>query len=160
MVPCAIIIDCSMFSYIDATGISTLRNLVTQYEMVGIRVLLAGVATHVAKSMAADGRFHQEVPTSKIYITVHDAVHMALEDMKNAEADGSPNLKDYRKSVTPENPYTTIEVEGHQEVTPKVKKKIGTIDVSNCLDNNNLAKKWPNGEKEGQLLLDMENNQN
>lgn len=80
--PFAIVIDCSMFSYIDATGITALRTVVKFYEMRGVRVMLADVAAHVRSMMAADSDFHLDVPTWKLYITTHDAVHRAQEEVK------------------------------------------------------------------------------
>lgn len=136
-----------MFSYIDATGITTLKNLVMQYEMLGITVLLCGVATHVAKMMAADLNFHEHVPASKIYITIHDAVHMAIESMKEENAQNKNP-----KPGTVENPYTVIELndECRKMVTPKVKKKIingKQWEVEPVLQTNGT---------ENDRLLDME----
>lgn len=77
--PYAIIIDCSMISYIDVSGIVGLRTLVQKYRQMSVRVLLTGVATHVAEIMAHDSQFREVVPGDQIYISVHDAVHTLVE---------------------------------------------------------------------------------
>ena len=150
-----------MFSYIDATGITTLRNIVNLYERRGVRVLLTDVAAHVRTQMAADLNFYQEVPASKIYITIHDAVHRALEEMKllkemkmlqnrntditltsgltQHDASADVDVKDKSpKNGTTENPFFTIEMnnEVREEVTPKVKKKMSTNNTDIVSANN------------------------
>jgi hypothetical protein len=79
--PTHLIIDCSMFSYIDTTGVSTLKTTVQKYESIGVKTFLASCATHVVKMLEKDG-FYTEVPSEHVYITVHDAIHHALEEQK------------------------------------------------------------------------------
>ncbi|KAI1296895.1 Prestin [Halotydeus destructor] len=81
--PSHIIIDCSMFSYIDTTGVSQLKSTVLEYESIGIKTYLAGVAVHVDKMLHKDN-FYKEVPPHHVYITIHDAVHHAIEDIEEA----------------------------------------------------------------------------
>lgn len=77
--PTHIIIDCSMFSYIDTSGVGQLKATVQEYESIGIKTFLAGLATHVDKMLEKDN-FYNEVPPHHVYITIHDAVHHAQED--------------------------------------------------------------------------------
>ena len=77
--PSHIIIDCSMFSYIDTAGISQLKSTVQDYESVGIKTFLAGVATHVDHMLELDG-FYRAVLPHHVYITIHDAVHHAQQE--------------------------------------------------------------------------------
>jgi len=79
--PTHIIIDCSMFSYIDTTGVSALKTTVQEYESIGVKTFLASCAAHVVKMLEKDG-FYSEVPPHHVYITVHDAIHHALEEQK------------------------------------------------------------------------------
>lgn len=57
--------------------------------------MLADVAAHVRSMMAADAHFHADVPSWKLYITTHDAVHRAQEELRvvmmmaEGEAEGS-----------------------------------------------------------------------
>ena len=77
--PTHVIIDCSMFSYIDTAGVSTLKTTVQDYESIGIKTLLTGIATHVDNMLELDG-FYREIPPHHVYITIHDAVHHAQQD--------------------------------------------------------------------------------
>ena len=79
--PTHIIIDCSMFSYIDTTGVTALKTTVQEYESIGVKTFLASCAAHVVKMLEKDG-FYKEVPPNHVYITVHDAVHHAMEEQK------------------------------------------------------------------------------
>lgn len=77
-----IIVDCSMLSYIDVTGAHCLTTLAACYKKMGIQMLLSGVAAHVVHIMNIDGNFHLGIPKSHIYITIHDAVLRAVEEMR------------------------------------------------------------------------------
>jgi len=79
--PTHIIIDCGMFSYIDTTGVTALKTTVQEYESIGIKTFLASCAAHVVKMLEKDG-FYKEVPPHHVYITIHDAVHHAMEEQK------------------------------------------------------------------------------
>lgn len=66
--PSHIIIDCSMFSYVDAAGINTLTKIACEYESIGIKIMLANVAPHVNQMLeAAD--FFIDVPSHQVYIS-------------------------------------------------------------------------------------------
>lgn len=77
--PSHIIIDCSMISYIDTAGVSTLKATVLDYESIGITTYLAGIATHVHRMLELDS-FFKQVPPNHVYIALHDAIHHAQQD--------------------------------------------------------------------------------
>ncbi|KAJ6215398.1 hypothetical protein RDWZM_009898 [Blomia tropicalis] len=118
--PSAIIIDCSMFSYIDATGITTLRNVVKHYESKGVQVLLSDVAAHVRKMMAADNEFHRGVPTNKIYLTIHDAVHRAMDEISPKPNENNNNNNNKQSNLA----YSIVMERDEIPIRPKVKKKL------------------------------------
>ena len=71
--PNFIIIDCSMFSYIDTTGISALKTIVLQHKDIEITTYLAGCPVHITKMLEKDG-FYEEVTSNHQFISIHDAV--------------------------------------------------------------------------------------
>jgi anti-anti-sigma regulatory factor len=71
--PTHIIIDCSMFSYIDTTGVTTLKTIVKKHEEINIMCLLTGCQVHVENMLRKDG-FFEEVSQDRVYKSVHDAV--------------------------------------------------------------------------------------
>jgi ABC-type transporter Mla MlaB component len=77
--PTHVIIDCSMFSYIDTAGVSQLKTTVQDYESIGVKTYLAGIATHVDQLLDMDN-FYKDVPPHHVYITIQDAVHHAQQD--------------------------------------------------------------------------------
>ena len=70
-----------MFSYIDTTGVTALKTTVQEYESIGVKTFLVSCAAHVVKMLEKDG-FYKEVPPNHVYITIHDAVHHAIEEQK------------------------------------------------------------------------------
>ncbi|RWS31688.1 solute carrier family 26 member 6-like protein [Leptotrombidium deliense] len=85
VLPTHIIIDCSMFSYIDASGVRQLKATVQEYESIGIKTYLASVATHVDHMLEKDN-FYTDVPPQHVYISIIDAVHHAIDDQKGFES--------------------------------------------------------------------------
>jgi anti-anti-sigma regulatory factor len=71
--PTHIIIDCSMLSYIDTTGVTTLKITVKKHEEINIMCLLTGCQVHVENMLRKDG-FFEEVSQDRVYKSVHDAV--------------------------------------------------------------------------------------
>lgn len=91
-----------MFSYIDTAGVSQLKATVLEYESIGIKTYLAGVAVHVDKMLHKDNFYKEvnvlqsdhcthviscatsppQVPPHHAYITLHDAMHHALDDQR------------------------------------------------------------------------------
>ena len=76
--PTHLIIDCSMFSYIDTDGIKTLKRCIADYGTVGIKTLLGGCPSHVTKQLERD-HFYAAVPAHHIYISVYDALQHAIQ---------------------------------------------------------------------------------
>lgn len=71
--PTHIIIDCSMLSYIDTTGVTTLKTTVKKHEEINIMCLLTGCQVHVENMLRKDG-FFEQVSQDRVYKSVHDAV--------------------------------------------------------------------------------------
>ena len=76
--PSHLIIDCSMFSYIDTDGIKTLKRCIADYGTIGIKTLLGGCPSHVTKQLERD-HFYAAVPAHHIYISVYDALQHAIQ---------------------------------------------------------------------------------
>ena len=84
--PTHVVIDCSMFSYIDTAGITQLKSTIKDYESIGVKTYLAGIATHVDQLLEMDN-FYKEVPPHHVYITIQDAVHHAQQDQLGYDFD-------------------------------------------------------------------------
>ena len=76
--PDFIIIDCSMFSYIDTSGIAALKAIVLQHKEIGMTTYLAGCPVHITKMLEKDG-FYKEVTSNQQFISIHDAVVHAFD---------------------------------------------------------------------------------
>lgn len=96
--PTHIIIDCSMFSYIDSAGVSILKTTVQEYESIGVKTFLASCATHVVRMLEKD-HFYEEVPPHHVYISVHDAVHHALDDQNELAAKKDANNEENQNDI-------------------------------------------------------------
>ena len=110
--PTHIIIDCSMFSYIDTTGVTALKTTVQEYESIGVKTFLASCAAHVVKMLEKDG-FYKEVPPNHVYITIHDAIHNAIEEQKGVfepfvTIDGEENHNDLKQETLEMEPEIDI----------------------------------------------------
>lgn len=81
--PTHIIIDCSMFSYIDTSGVTMLKKTVQAYESIGITTFLASCASHVIEMLERD-KFFVDVPPHHVYISLHDAVLHAIGEQSSA----------------------------------------------------------------------------
>ena len=64
-----------MLSYIDTTGVTTLKKLVQSHSDIAIEVLLTGCPVHIETMLKKDG-FFKEVSSDRVYKSVHDAVIM------------------------------------------------------------------------------------
>jgi len=72
-----VIIDCSMLSYIDTSGVASLKSLASDCESVGIKFFLASCAPHVITMLSKD-QFFSVIGQNHVFISVHDAVLVAL----------------------------------------------------------------------------------
>ena len=79
-----------MFSFIDLTGITTLKKTIETCEQLGIKVVLSGVHVHL-ESMLAKAGFFDDISKEHIYKTVHDAVVYLREFDKNLNGENSQN---------------------------------------------------------------------
>jgi MFS superfamily sulfate permease-like transporter len=75
-----VIIDCSMFSYIDSTGLAAVKQVVKE-ELGGrgITAFLASCAPHVIQMMSRDEDFFSTIPPDHVFVSVHDAVLHAMD---------------------------------------------------------------------------------
>jgi anti-anti-sigma regulatory factor len=71
--PTHIIIDCSMFSYVDTAGANAIKKIVNKYQGIGVLIFLSGCAFHVESLLSKVG-FFIEVPFNQVFKTIHDAV--------------------------------------------------------------------------------------
>lgn len=71
--PKFLIIDCSMLSYIDTSGVTTLKKIVESHASIEIEVLLTGCPVHIETMLKKDG-FFKEVSSERVFKSVHDAV--------------------------------------------------------------------------------------
>lgn len=98
--PTHIIIDCSMFAYIDTSGMSMLKKTVQQYESIGITTYLANCASHVLQMLERDN-FFVDVPPHHVYISVHDAVLHAIDDQKGSGHRAASSVTTDNSAVEP-----------------------------------------------------------
>jgi hypothetical protein len=71
--PTHIIIDCSMFSYVDTAGANAIKKIVKKYQEIGVLIFLSGCAFHVESLLSKVG-FFKEVPSNQVFKTIHDAI--------------------------------------------------------------------------------------
>ena len=70
----SIILDMSQVSYMDITGINLLKQLITDYRMVGVNIVLAGCTEFVLQKLKASQIIKEDGTTTiDIYPTLHDA---------------------------------------------------------------------------------------
>jgi anti-anti-sigma regulatory factor len=77
--PTHLIIDCSMFSYVDFSGITILKKAIQSFEGIGIKTVLAGVPVHIESMFGKEG-FYEDISSDHLYKTVHDAVVYILDE--------------------------------------------------------------------------------
>ncbi len=77
--PTHLIIDCSMFSYVDFSGITILKKAIQSFEGIGIKTVLAGVPVHIESMFGKEG-FYEDISSDHLYKTVHDAVAYILDE--------------------------------------------------------------------------------
>ena len=68
-----LIIDCSMFSFIDFSGISTLKKTILTLEDIGIKCVLSGIHVHLESMLSKEG-FFDVISRDHLYKSVPDAV--------------------------------------------------------------------------------------
>ena len=87
--PKYLIIDCSMFSFIDFSGISTLKKTISMYEEIGIKTVLSGVHVHLESMLAKEG-FFDDISTDHLYKSIHDAV-VCLQEVEYIDNEKTDN---------------------------------------------------------------------
>jgi hypothetical protein len=68
-----------MFSYVDFSGITTLKKAIQSFEGIGIKTVLAGVPVHIESMFGKEG-FYEDISSDHLYKTVHDAVAYILDE--------------------------------------------------------------------------------
>jgi hypothetical protein len=68
-----------MFSYVDFSGITTLKKTIQSFEDIGIKTVLAGVPVHIESMFGKEG-FYEDISSDHLYKSVHDAVAYILEE--------------------------------------------------------------------------------
>ncbi|XP_074601310.1 prestin-like [Brevipalpus obovatus] len=76
-----LIIDCSMLSYIDTSGVGRLKRLREDIHSVGMELFLASCAPHVI-DMLTRCHFFTEIEKNRTFITVHDAFLVASDHLE------------------------------------------------------------------------------
>lgn len=82
-IPTHIILDFSMISFVDSSGVFTMKKIIEEYQSVNIIVLFASLATHVAATVRNEPGLW-DVYHSRFYVTLSDAVHNALRQRSSA----------------------------------------------------------------------------
>ncbi|XP_041826745.1 sulfate anion transporter 1 isoform X2 [Melanotaenia boesemani] len=87
-----IVLDCSVISFIDSTGLGTLKGLVKEYKEIGVSVVLASCNTSVIDTLQKGQFFGKDDKdmSSLLFHTVHAAVlhanRVTAEEIKSEES--------------------------------------------------------------------------
>ncbi|XP_040262485.1 sulfate transporter [Bufo bufo] len=86
----SVIIDCSAIQFIDTAGLNTLKEVLKDYDDIGIRVLLAQCSSCVRNSLR-NGDYLKREEGTMVFHSVHQAVQFALyeQEQKDAFVNGS-----------------------------------------------------------------------
>lgn len=86
----SLVIDCSAIQFIDTAGLSTLKEIVKDYNDIGVHVLLAQCNMSVRNSLRNGDYFKKEEGTMAFY-SIHQAVQFALyaQEQRDACVNGS-----------------------------------------------------------------------
>ena len=85
--PQFIVLDCAGFNYVDATGLGTLAEIAAEMKEIRVEVIFASFKGNVRDALHTAG-FYEQVPKSRLFPSVHDAVTFALSEIKK-EADAA-----------------------------------------------------------------------
>jgi len=106
-----LIIDCSGFTFIDYTSVSSLVDIYHQMEGRGINVYFAGAKAPIKDTLEACG-FYGSVDLSNFYPTIHDAVNAALSqkvvELAQPPLDPIPNHVSSVVSIGPMSPAKSV----------------------------------------------------
>ncbi|KAM4038114.1 sulfate transporter isoform 2-T3 [Anomaloglossus baeobatrachus] len=81
----SIIIDCSTIQFIDTAGLNSLKEVLKDYDDIGIRVLLAQCNSSVRTSLRNGDYFKREEGTM-VFHSIHQAVQFALYEQEQRDA--------------------------------------------------------------------------
>ncbi|XP_036358676.1 sulfate transporter isoform X1 [Octopus sinensis] len=80
-----VIIDASSWSYIDTVGVKTISQVFTEYERIGVKVLLAQCKSAI-REMFVKGHLYESVTENSLFVTVHDAVLSVIQPNSQAHS--------------------------------------------------------------------------
>ncbi|XP_063784091.1 sulfate transporter [Pseudophryne corroboree] len=81
----SIVIDCSAIQFIDTAGLITLKEILKDYNDIGIRVLLAQCNKSVRNSLR-NGDFFKKEEGTVVFYSIHQAVQFALYEQEQEDA--------------------------------------------------------------------------
>jgi hypothetical protein len=70
-------------SYIDATGVNALKNIVKRFGDIGINAVLCGCQVHIEKMFEMDLFFADHIAPDHVHKTIHDAVNYCKQHHAN-----------------------------------------------------------------------------
>lgn len=76
-----VIIDFSALSYVDPSGCTALKLLISEFNKISINIYIAGCSCPTYEMMKKCGVKELDNGSFKYYPTVHDAVHHAVEEL-------------------------------------------------------------------------------
>ncbi|XP_024945220.1 solute carrier family 26 member 6 isoform X6 [Cephus cinctus] len=69
-----IILDMTALSYVDPSGIKSLRNIAAEYKKIDVQMYVAGCSAPVFEKIKKCDLYENGKPSFKMFVTVHDAV--------------------------------------------------------------------------------------
>ncbi|XP_068181076.1 solute carrier family 26 member 6-like [Antennarius striatus] len=78
----SIILDISTTSFVDTVTVKSFKNIFRDFAEIDIVIYLTGCQTHVVEQLEAGGFFSDNVPKSRLFATVHDAVLHILQGLE------------------------------------------------------------------------------
>lgn len=81
--PDYLVIDCSMFSYIDIDGVKMIRRLIKDFQFLNVKVFLGGCPSHVGQLLEQSDLSRNDRLGQIIYISVLDAIEHARQEQQD-----------------------------------------------------------------------------
>ncbi|KAG8439910.1 hypothetical protein GDO86_005903 [Hymenochirus boettgeri] len=131
----SLILDFGAVSFLDMTGMKGLRAVLKEFLKIKVDVYIAGIDDNVLEKLERCGFFDDEITTSIIFLSIHDAV-LYIQVKKNLE--NMSNLKPFKEKETRfiENVYTNANISPIKSI---------------LLVTTNYHEAWPNLQCNGAL---------
>ncbi|CAJ0966624.1 unnamed protein product [Ranitomeya imitator] len=128
----SLIIDFGAVSFLDMSGMKGLKSIMKDFLKVDVAVYIAGIDNNVLEKLIKCGFFDDDITTSIIFLTIHDAVlHVlemkslesfdklkeAQEDVKETKFDAKENLN---RLVIMNNDYNYMPAQGNLALRSRV----------------------------------------